>query len=70
MLEFGNPYSELECHFREFEDARLRRQRAIARQEQPIRRSGTHWSVYFTLALKLLGLFQILRMALDGGVHR
>lgn len=68
MIGFGSPHLELECHVREFENGRLREQLAIARQGHPVRPRGRRWSPYFFLALKSLGLLEILRMALDGGV--
>jgi hypothetical protein len=68
MLGFGCEYQLLECHVKEFEDARLRRQLANNRKGNPLRPSGRAWSPYLFLAIKSLGLLEILRMALDGGV--
>jgi hypothetical protein len=68
MIGLGSPHLELECQVKAFEDARIHRQLAMGRQQEPVRRPGRPWSPYFLLALKSLALFQILRMALDGGV--
>jgi hypothetical protein len=66
---FGSPHTELEGQAIAFERALIRQRLAIARQGDPIRPPGRKWSPYFFLVLKSLTLFQIFRMALDGGVQ-
>ena len=68
MIGFGSSHLDLECHVREFEDARLRRQRTVARLGYPVRPAARAWSPYFYLAIKSLALVEIFRIALDGGV--
>jgi hypothetical protein len=70
MMGFGCAYRQLDCYAREFEDARLRRQLANARQGNPLRLPERQWSPFLFLALKSMGLLQILRLALDGGVQQ
>jgi hypothetical protein len=69
MIGFASPHIELECQVKAFEDAQIRRHLAIVRREDLGRPPGRNWNSYIFVVLKSLVLFQILRMALDGGVQ-